>query len=619
VAIWSALDEADAADKLKAAGYDGIIFTEKDGAVSYAVPDATQIKAVNNGGNFDPNNPSITASKKTAGDDQLPTWEGFVKHYGNFDDMLNECADNGCYVEEKDAAMRQLRSNFDLATDELWNVKFPLVLYRTVYLPEAADISALRTDNIGVCWRTEEEDGCNSYMEPYGNGPNVKWHLKAKVVTPRDVDWMGTMYARIHPEYGAVEKEIRLKEDAVIYLLAYRKQDEPWHRVRSKAVTASVDSPEFKTWFKNSKIVDAKGNPAVVFHQTHKDNTTPILQNGFDLSKGKARLGDSEMPDGIFFKPDTAHIGVGGGVDEVAQMPFYLSIQNPLRVQDREELTRFLSQDDEYASLIMDVREYNSRCQQGFDKLRTELMAGLQRGDYATKVSPKLHEYIKGWEENDMQKSSASRARVTQVLRQKGYDGLIMEHDRGSFGRTVKTIMALDPEQVQSVRNYDEEQHPKFSAARNKTILYLDDVRVPDAPNCVHVRNYDEFVKYLKTHKMPDVISLDHDLAEEHLPYPEEEDIRMETRSIPYETYKEKTGLDCIRYIIDNKLPLKQWDIHSTNAVGGYKMMDMLFDYCPKGYKSMHIPFHSEEEKVYGGRVQNGFRIRKTVEKGTGK
>ena len=58
--VWDMLDAPDSADKLKAAGYDGVILLENDGTKSFAVPDANQIKATNAKA-FDPKSTNVTA------------------------------------------------------------------------------------------------------------------------------------------------------------------------------------------------------------------------------------------------------------------------------------------------------------------------------------------------------------------------------------------------------------------------------------------------------------------------------------------------------------------------------------------------------------------------------
>jgi len=115
-------------------------------------------------------------------------------------------------------------------------------------------------------------------------------------------------------------------------------------------------------------------------------------------------------------------------------------------------------------------------------------------------------------------------------------------------------------------------------------------------------------VAYINSHEMPDLISLDHDLKFEHYPTIEEEMKRRSTGKIPYETFKEKTGLDAISYIIKNKLPIKYWAIHSANPVGSKFMHDMLHSYRPQGEVRMAIPFQTTEQQTYGGRIEEGLK-----------
>ena len=115
--------------------------------------------------------------------------------------------------------------------------------------------------------------------------------------------------------------------------------------------------------------------------------------------------------------------------------------------------------------------------------------------------------------------------------------------------------------------------------------LFLDDFRsLSDAYSYTYnpvyatkewviVRNYDEFVKYIEEHGIPEMISFDHDLADVH--YTNQIDI-------PYDDYKEKTGYHCAKWLIyhcmDNnkKLPPVIM-IHSMNMVGA-KNIKSLFD-----------------------------------------
>jgi hypothetical protein len=112
--------------------------------------------------------------------------------------------------------------------------------------------------------------------------------------------------------------------------------------------------------------------------------------------------------------------------------------------------------------------------------------------------------------------------------------------------------------------------------------LYLDDFRDPiDSSYYLNnptyttlkwdvVRNYNAFIAIVLEKGIPDVVSFDHDLADEHYEH-----------ELPYDHYNEKTGYDCakwlINYCIDNKKELPTALIHSMNPVGSQNIKS-LFD-----------------------------------------
>lgn len=120
------------------------------------------------------------------------------------------------------------------------------------------------------------------------------------------------------------------------------------------------------------------------------------------------------------------------------------------------------------------------------------------------------------------------------------------------------------------------------------SVLWLDDLRQPLDPRIAWVKSYRTFVQYLAMNPMPELICFDHDLALEHYPitqgYPEP--------GIPYERFKEKTGLECARHVIENSLPLKYWSIHTQNEAGRQNLEAELRRYCPEGeLRGLKIPF----------------------------
>lgn len=78
------------------------------------------------------------------------------------------------------------------------------------------------------------------------------------------------------------------------------------------------------------------------------------------------------------------------------------------------------------------------------------------------------------------------------------------------------------------------------------------------------VWNYDQFVKIIKCKGLPERVSFDHDLADEHY--------AVQGGTTNYNKFAEKTGYHCMQwmidYIIDNNLEPPKVFVHSMNPVG---------------------------------------------------
>lgn len=232
--------------------------------------------------------------------------------------------------------------------------------------------------------------------------------------------------------------------------------------------SSQTNTPEFKKWFSNSKVVDENGEPIVLYHQTHKDNKNSIFNDGFDLSKKGARASDEGMPDGIFMKPTNEDIGVGGIKENELQIPLFASIKNPLVVRTREQLMQKYMDDTQYVSIIQDLKEFDNKNSKLFDEewensknfTKEELRNSDDRFDKILDV----------WKEGIREKATKARERLTELIQNDGYDGLIVESDQGSFGRTVKTYVAFKPNQVKSSSENTGEFNPDNPGIRFKII-----------------------------------------------------------------------------------------------------------------------------------------------------
>jgi hypothetical protein len=139
-----------------------------------------------------------------------------------------------------------------------------------------------------------------------------------------------------------------------------------------------------------------------------------------------------------------------------------------------------------------------------------------------------------------------------------------------------------------------------------KKALYLDDVRTPtETIPGYHpwnvVRNYDEFKEWILKNGVPDLISFDHDLADEHTQDYFKQVAAQGYQHPDYPSYKEKTGLDCAKWLCEaycypTNVELKQCCIHSHNPVGAKNIQDYIngfkkhMDWTPDCFLMKH-PF----------------------------
>ena len=168
----------------------------------------------------------------------------------------------------------------------------------------------------------------------------------------------------------------------------------------SRGVNPQVNTPEFKRWFGNSKVVDATGKPLVVYHGTGRDFTnfdTQAPSRG-DAGGGSENTDTGWFGKGFYFTPSTSAASYWASMksNDTQQnvMPVYLALRNPL---------------------VLDIAEYDSGAR--------SLGKALAR---------------MGFFEN-------SPTAQTAFLQKEGYEGVITRRD----GR-VDELVAFDPTQIKS-------------------------------------------------------------------------------------------------------------------------------------------------------------------------
>jgi len=166
-----------------------------------------------------------------------------------------------------------------------------------------------------------------------------------------------------------------------------------------------TETPEFKRWFGDSKVVDAKGKPLVVYHGTKAqftafDKRYVRDQLGFHFgTKGQAKRAPSGK-------------GKGSHVDA-----YWLSIQNPLRVRDEGSWTTEAAVDAINRATGLRIR-YGAR--------DAEIVRALQAAGYDGIVYANRFEY---GEDKDFGKDSWIAFEPTQIKSATDNRGTFDPHD----------------------------------------------------------------------------------------------------------------------------------------------------------------------------------------------
>lgn len=205
-----------------------------------------------------------------------------------------------------------------------------------------------------------------------------------------------------------------------------------------------------------SKVVNEDGTPKIVYHQTENEFTV------FETRREGAGTRDNGTPFGIFLKSSNKDIGLRGK----KQMALYARIENPLRAKSRSELLKAMqSMSSEYVEIInrheaLD-REYKEKTQSAMREFKNYMIEW--RADNPGVDSRALYDDAKfnelfeaedtlasEWTEKADMLSTKAKEALTKALESNGYDGVILERDDGSFGRSTDAYIALRPEQVKS-------------------------------------------------------------------------------------------------------------------------------------------------------------------------
>lgn len=193
---------------------------------------------------------------------------------------------------------------------------------------------------------------------------------------------------------------------------------------KTSAKATKTDTPEFKRWFGDSKVVDADGDP----QETHRFARA--------VFHGRRRSFDSFKPGaspGVvgYFSESRDYAGNYGDVSD-----YYLSIQNPLDLSESLESDKVFTKTGRTPK--REVREWFAIMQkQGVDTSRIDFGEDVE-----------LTDRLGYWELLDAEAGVVSRtSNFVSELRRQGFDGIIGREDG------ARAYAAFEPTQIKSVDN----------------------------------------------------------------------------------------------------------------------------------------------------------------------
>jgi hypothetical protein len=240
---------------------------------------------------------------------------------------------------------------------------------------------------------------------------------------------------------------------AVKYIKDKYKNQKP----EKYSLRSAPESEEFKQWFGDSKIVDSKGKPVLLYHATNFSEEDKIDQeNVFSVFK---ESDDGKLGAGIYASSLPKYAESYGPTGTV--MPLYASIKNPLVINmDADGIE---TDADGYQSVTTKV---GIRANTALEGVAKKILA--KNPDFKTESK----RYLRGSE-------------VQELLEMGGYDGVVLEDNEGNFVE----VNAFKPEQLKSsignIGTYD---------ASNPDIRFS----LKEAPNTP------EFKQFIKDSKVVD-------------------------------------------------------------------------------------------------------------------
>ena len=247
------------------------------------------------------------------------------------------------------------------------------------------------------------------------------------------------------------------------------------------AVRRRTNTPEFRRWFGNSKVVDENGKPLVVYHSTHAEFTEADPTRG--VSSLGFHVGTAEQAQATQETAGTkADVDARRPMEGQRIMPLYVSLQSPLRMEDKGPWYSFAVVErlaSEHGIQDPTPLPENARELAGKDAAHLSITwdgYSEARKKYEVVRRARLLEWMEAHPEasrDAVQDAGvqAANAYVRELIQSAGYDGIVYAN---KFEGEGDSWIAFRPEQIKSATGnrgtFDPESPDiRFAVARPDT------------------------------------------------------------------------------------------------------------------------------------------------------
>ena len=230
------------------------------------------------------------------------------------------------------------------------------------------------------------------------------------------------------------------------------------HAWAAKRFKDPKHAANFAKWFGQSKVVNENGEPLVMYHGT---------QAGGKIDSFKSSIGEIGIHFGTAQQARSRLEDTNAG-DGSATYPVYLSIENPLRLDDLGTWTRFTMPDALVTKGVMTKSE-KLKLKKEFDKQYETLKRNLPVPFDSTAFHANA-EIKEQFRKDVNQIYSQQIDQIQSFLKAKGYDGIVYANKHESLVGRQDSYIAFDPNQIKSASG----NRGTFDPKDNKITMAVD-------------------------------------------------------------------------------------------------------------------------------------------------